>query len=181
MWWHKDKSGLARLAVLACASAAGQCEVATTTQTLSAQIAPVAKLSLPASVLLASAGTTFLQFTGTLVVSYRARTTPAGNGNITLQVTTDFTPSGGPSAAVGSLRYTCAGASLGSPCTGTQSASTSSQTPVLGLPASACTGGGGACSSADPNTVQVGFTLENDPSFHTGTYSAQLTLVISAI
>jgi hypothetical protein len=152
---------------------------ATTNQTLSAGFSPIAKVSVPVS--LAVTGTQrFSGFSGTLPISYRARTTPFGGGTLTVRVTSDFSPSGGPSAASGALTYSCSGATLGTPCSGNQTASTSSQTPVLTLPASACTGGGGACSPQDPNTVNVIFNLTDDPGYSTGSYSASITFTISA-
>jgi ABC-type Na+ efflux pump permease subunit len=151
------------------------------TETLSAQVRPIGKVSVPANLTLNAAGTTFQNYSGTLTVSFRVRTTPAGNGSITLKATGDFSPAGGPTIASGGLTYTCGAATLGSVCSGTQTASTASQTSVATLPASACTGGGGSCSGSDPNTVQVNLTLVNSPTFKTGTYSASLTFSISSI
>src|SRR5947209_461215 len=81
-----------------------------------------------------------------------------------VKATADFTPTGGPSVASGQLTYTCTSATLGSACSGTQTASTASQTNVVTLGAGACTGGGGSCSSVDPNTVQTSFALVNNPT-----------------
>ncbi len=154
----------------------------TTTQTLSAQINAIGKLSVPASLTVTHAGTTFASFTGNLTVSYKARTTSAtGSGSLTLQATADFSPAGGPSIAGGQLTYTCSSATLGSACSGTQTASTSSQTSVVTMGASLCTGGGGSCSAVNPNTVLSTFTLADNPAFKTGTYSATLTFTVSAI
>ena len=151
-------------------------------QTLTATLQPIAKVSVPASLSLTTGGVQFAAFTGTLAVSYRARTTPTGSGTITAQVSSDFTPSGAssPSAAAGALTFTCGSAGLGTPCSGTQTASTTVQTTVVTLPASACTGGGGSCSSTDPATVNVNFSLTNDPHYSTGTYSAHVIFRISA-
>ena len=150
------------------------------TQTLNAAVSANAKLSVPASVVVA-AGQRFSGFSAIVPVSYRARTTAQGGGTITVRVSADFSPSGGPSAASGALVYKCSGATLGTGCSGTQTASIVSQTPVLVLPPSACTGGGAGCSSQDPNSVTVTFTLVDDPRYTTGTYSAALTFVISAM
>jgi hypothetical protein len=149
-------------------------------QSLTAAISPVGSVTAPASASLTTAATTFQPFTGNVTVDYRARTTPAGGGSITLNVSSDFTPAGGPSAAAGALAYTCSGATLGTACSGSQTASTTVQTPVLTLPASACTGGGGACSNANPNSVNLSFTLTNNPAYATGTYSAKVTFTISS-
>lgn len=168
------------LIVLLSAATCSQAATATASQTLSASISPIGKLSVNASLPLTASGTTFVPFAGTLAVSYRVRTTPAGGGSITVQATTDFSPGGGPSISGGVLTYTCSGASLGTACPGTQTVTRSGQTSVVSVPASACTGGGGACSGADPNTVSLSFVLSNDPQYQTGTYSAQLTFTISA-
>ena len=154
----------------------------TTTQTLSAQINAISKISVPGSLSLTTAGTTFVAYSGNLTVNYRARTTAAtGSGSLTLRATADFSPAGGPSIATGQLTYNCSAATLGSACSGTQTASTASQTSVVTLGAGLCTGGGGSCSSVDPNTVQSTFTLSNNPAYKTGTYSATITFTISAI
>ncbi len=152
----------------------------TGSQSLTATINPVGSVTAPASASLTTAATTFQPFTGNVTVSYRARTTPAGGGSVTLSVSSDFTPAGGPSAASGALTYTCSGATLGTACSGSQTASTTVQTPVLTLPASACTGGGGACSSQNPDSVGLSFTLTNNPGYATGTYSAKVTFTISS-
>ena len=155
--------------------------VGTGSQTLNATINAVGSITAPATAALSTGTTGFQPFTGALAIGYRARTTPAGGGSITVNVTADFTPTGGPSVANGVLQYTCSGATLGVGCSGTQTATTSSQTPVATLPSSACTGGGAPCSSADPNTVNVFFTLADQPTYSTGTYSARVTFTISAI
>ena len=152
----------------------------TGSQSLSATIHPVGSISVPATATLTTSATKFQPFTGSVTLSYRARTTPGGGGNITLSVTGDFTPPGGPSVAAGALAYTCDGATLGTACSSTQTASTASQTPVVTLPASACTGGGGACSSQNPNSVNLRFILADDPGYTTGAYSAKVTFTVSA-
>jgi len=158
-----------------------------TTQTLQAVISPLGGLfSFPNSVTLSKTGTTFNNFTGSLAIQYRARTTQStGGGTITVQATSDFNPANGPSiasppSAGDALRYTCSGATLGTNCSGTQTVRTFASTNVVTLSASECTGGGGSCSSTDPNTVTVNFTLTNDPKYKTGSYSATLTFTISA-
>jgi hypothetical protein len=154
-------------------------DTGSTTQTLNAALSPIAKLTSPGSVALTRGSTAFTTYQGTVPLTFRVRTTPTGAGSITMQVTSDFSPAGGPSAAANGLTYACA-ASFGTPCSANQTASTSVQTPVLTLPASACTGGGGACSGSDPNTVTVTFSLTDDPQYATGSYSAQVTFTISA-
>jgi hypothetical protein len=150
-----------------------------TTQTLNASLSPIGKVTAPSSVALTRGSVAFTTYQATLPVTFRVRTTPTGAGSITMQVTSNFSPAGGPSVTANTLTYSCT-ASFGSPCSGSQTASTSTQTPVLTLPASACTGGGGACSGSDPNNVTLTFTLTDDPQYATGSYSAQVTFTISA-
>lgn len=153
---------------------------ATTTQTLSAQISALGTVSLPGSVSLFASGAAFSSFTGTLLISNRVRTTSAGSAAITVTASAEFSPAGGPTIASGALSYSCSGATIGTACSGSQTVSTSLQTPVLSIGSSSCTGGGGACSAVDPNTVSLSLTLTNSPDYQTGSYSGQLTFVISA-
>jgi hypothetical protein len=164
-----------------------QATTLTTTQTLSAVISPLGNLfSFPNSVTLAKTGTAFNNFTGSLTIDYRERTTQStGGGTITVEATADFTPANGPSihtppSTGDALTYTCSGATLGTNCSGTQTVNTTAATNVVTFSASECTGGGGSCSSASPNTVTVNFTLTDDPKYDTGSYSATLTFTISA-
>jgi hypothetical protein len=167
---------------LALLPASGRADTGTATQTLSAQVNAIGKLSVPASATVTSAGTTFAGYTGSLTVSYRARTTAtSGNASLTVRATADFSPAGGPSIAGGQLTYTCSAATLGTACAGTQTASTTSQTNVATIGSDACTGAGGSCSTANPNTVQTSLALSNNPTYKTGTYLATLTFTISAI
>ena len=145
------------------------------TETLSATLNPTGKLSVPASVALTHAGTIFNPYTGVLTLSYRART--VNGGSITLKATSDFAP-GGPSIASGNLQYTCSGATMGTACAGGITASTSTSTPVLTLPASSCTGA--SCGNSDPNTVTIGVTLADSPASKTGSYSANVQFTISS-
>jgi hypothetical protein len=164
-----------------------QAATLTTTQTLQAVVSPLGGLfSFPSSVTLTKTGTTFSSFTGNLSIQYDARTTQStGGGSITVEVTSDFTPAGGPSiasppSAGDKLTYTCSGATLGTGCSGTQKVSSTASTSVISLSATECTGGGGSCSSANPNTVTLNFTLTDDPAYKAGSYSATVTFTISA-
>ncbi len=154
---------------------------ATTTQTLTASIGALAKVSVPSGQTLSPTGTFFSPFTASMTMNYRARTTASGGGNITAKATADFTPSGGPSVASGQLTYTCSGATLGTACSATQTVSTTSATGVITLPVSACTGGGTPCSTANPNSVSLGCSLSNSPASSTGTYQVTLQFTASAI
>ncbi len=159
----------------------------TVSQTLDVTVVPLGGLFMQATPLaLTKAGTSFNTFAGTVTLSYRARTRQGtGQGTITVKATTDFQPSGGPSIANppnagDQFTYTCSGATLGVACSGIQTVSTTSATSVVSLGASACTGGGAPCSTANPNSANVTFILTDDPKYKTGSYSATLTWTISA-
>jgi len=152
-------------------------DIQTTTQTLTASVSPYGKVSLPGIVNLTSSSTRFGNFSGSFLVSYWARTMTGGSGSITIQALSDFSPSGGPT--IGSVSYTCSGATLGTPCSGSHALSTLTQSPVVTLPGGACTGGGGFCSTQDPNTVLLQFVLPSKPQLKTGSFSAQITITIS--
>ena len=154
--------------------------VGTGSLNLAATINPAGSISAPSSATLVAGDVAFQPFIGSLTLTYWARTTPAGGGTVTLSVSSDFTPAGGPSVAAGGLTYTCAGATLGTPCSGTETASTAAQTPVLALPAAACTGGGAPCSPQSPNSVNLTFIVVDDSRYATGSYSAKVTFTISA-
>jgi hypothetical protein len=153
-------------------------DILSTTQTVAVTVSSYGKVSVPGSVSLRSADTRFGALSGTLTVSYWARTSEGGGGSLTVQAS-EFSPSGGPVAST--VSYGCSGATLGSACSGTQSLSTATQTSVVSLPSGACTGGGGVCSSQDTNTVLVAFTVPSKPHYKTATYSAQITFTISTI
>jgi hypothetical protein len=154
-------------------------DLQTTTQTLSASISPNGKLSLPGSVNIQSSYMTPGTMTGALTVSYWARTSNSGGGSVTVQANSDFSPAGGPS--VNAVSFTCSGATLGAGCSGNQPITTSTQTSLVSLPGGACTGGGGACSLQEPNTVLLTFSLPSNPAYKTGSYSAQITFTISTM
>jgi len=177
------KAGLTALASLWATNGVppARSDVAGVSQTLNAQLAALGKVSAPASVTLNSTGTVFSPYTGSLILRYRVRSTPSGTGGtITLQATGEFSPSGGPTISSGALLYNCSGATLGTPCSGVNTASLSSQTNVATNPPSACTGGGAPCSTADPNSVNINFSLENNAAYETGSYTAVVTFTISS-
>jgi hypothetical protein len=178
---------LIALGALLLASIPLEASTVTTTQTLQATIVPLGGLfTLTSPLALTRTGATLNGFTGTMTLSYLARTSQGtGQGTITVKATADFTPAGGPSIAkppsVGDeFSYICSGATLGTSCSGAQTVSTTSATNVISIGASACTGGGAPCSTANPNSANVTFTLTDDPKYKTGSYSATLTWTISA-
>ncbi len=169
------------LALLAVPMMYGQ-SIQTVTQTLSATVNPASTfVSVPGSITLTEAVGNFQPFVGTLLLTYQARSTFAtGGGSITVQASTDFAPTGGPSIAAGALTYTCSGATLGTNCSGPIVVSTATATNVVTLPAAAC-GGGGVCSNGnDPQQVTLGLTVKNSPAYATGTYTATLLFTISS-
>src|ERR1035437_2789838 len=76
---------LTRLLVGALAIGHGIGGTGSVNQTLNAALSPIAKLSVPASLILTAGATKFAPFSGTLGVNYRARTTPGGSGCVLSQ------------------------------------------------------------------------------------------------
>ncbi len=126
-----------------------------------------------------TSASTFGDYTGTTNLTYKVRTTQStGAGNITLKVTSDFSPAGGPSVATppnagDALAYTCTSSNPGTACSGSQTSSTSSPTPVVSF-------GAGANSAIGGNSASVAWDLTNDPAYKTGSYSATVTFTVSA-
>ena len=150
-------------------------------QTVTISISPSAKLSVPSSAGLVSIGTIFSPYAAAITVSYRARTSSTGSGTLTLQAASNFSPAGGPSLSAGDLKYTCSAATLGTACSGTQTVSTSAQSPVAVIPANVCMGGASGCSTPDPATLSIQFQLNDDPAAQTGAFTVQLTFTISSL
>ncbi len=153
---------------------------ATGTTTLSVTVSAEASLQVTtATTTLATAGTIFNAYTGTTSLLYKIRTTKTtGTGTVTLKVTSDFGPTGGPSVATpptagDTLAYTCTVASPGTGCTGSITSSTTASTSVA-------TFGAGASSASAGNSGSTAWTLTNDPTYQTGAYSATVTYTISA-
>jgi hypothetical protein len=118
-------------------------------------------------------------FTGSTNLTYFVRTTATGGGgSITLEVTSDFSPSGGPSVKTppssgDALTYTCTVGSPGTGCSGTQTSSTTATTNVASFATNVHT-------TAAGSTASVAWILTNDPTYKTGTYNATVTFTISA-
>jgi hypothetical protein len=171
---------LALVLLLTASTAHAQSGSPTGTTTVSVTIGPQAGLTITnSSTPLSAGGSNFSQFSGSTGLTYFVRTTTTGGGgSITLKVTTDFSPTGGPSVASplvagDALTYTCTVATPGTACTGSQTASTSSQTNLASFGTNVHTASAGS-------TASVGWTLANDPNYKTGTYSATVTFTISA-
>ena len=169
------------LAVLIVASAsAAQLGSTTGTTTISVSVGAEAGLTVnTATTTLAEVGGNFTAYTGTTGLTYYVRTTQnTGSGSITLKVTTDFAPAGGPSigsppTAGDKLAYTCTVSAPGSACVGSVTSSTSASTSVG-------TFGADAHSVFAGNTASTSWTLTNDPAYKVGTYNATITYTISA-
>ena len=156
----------------------------TGTTTLNVSVAAEAGLTVGSSTSITQTGTNFANYTATSNLTYYVRTTQgSGSGSITLKVTTDFSPAGGPSVGTppstgDALTYTCTVAAPGNngtatPCSGSQTASVSSSTAVA-------TFGPDARSSKTGNSASTSWTLTNDPAYQTGSYTATVTYTISA-
>ncbi|MBI3665744.1 MAG: hypothetical protein HY236_05870 [Acidobacteria bacterium] len=152
----------------------------TGTTTVSVTVAAEAAIRVDTSTTsLTTTGTIFNDYTGTTSFTYKVRTTAStGSGSITLKVTSDFSPSNGPS--VGSpptggdkLAYTCTVSAPGTACSGPLTSSISSETNVAGF-------GANAHSTMAGNSGSTAWTLTNDPLYETGAYSATVRYTISA-
>jgi len=156
----------------------------TVTVTVSAEAALNVTTS---STSLTSLGTNFTNYTGASTLSYFVRTTlSGGSGSITLKVTTDFACTGTGCTNVGpsvtnpptngdKLAYTCSLSGVGTACSGSQTASTTSSTSVATFGANAHT-----VTFPGGDTGTTSWTLTNDPKYQTGSYQAVVTFTISA-
>jgi hypothetical protein len=171
---------LAAVVLLLSASLAGASTVtATGTSTLSLTVSNEASITITTTTTLAATGTVFNPYTGTTNFTYKIRTTQTGgSGSIVLQISPDFSPSGGPSVGTppttgDALTYTCSTAS-GTACSTAQTASTSAPTNV----ATFGTDAHSVSTSGDAGSVT--WSLTNDPKYKTGSYSATVTFTVSA-
>src|SRR5271165_3178632 len=112
--------------------------MAQSTTNLSVAVGPEAALTVSTGTTAMSTNSTSFgsPFTGTTALTYQIRTTKStGTGTITVKITTDFSPTGGPSvntppAPGDALSYTCTVVSPGTACTGSVNASIASYTSV---------------------------------------------------
>jgi hypothetical protein len=159
-------------------------QLGTSTGTTTVSVTVVAEAALnvtTSSTSLTSTGTNFTNYTGSTGLTYYVRTTQSGgSGSITLKVTSDFSPANGPSVTTppstgDKLAYTCTLTGVGTACSGSVTASTSSSTSVA-------TFGAGSHTVTFPggDTANTAWTLTNDPKYQTGSYSATVTYTISA-
>lgn len=169
---------LALASMLTASRANAQYGTSTGTTTINVTIGTMAGLTVSnSSTNLALNGSN--QFAGTTNLTYYVRTsTTGGHGTINLKVTSDFSPSGGPSVASplssgDALTFTCTVASPGTANTGTHNASTTTGMNVA-------TFGANAHTTSSGSTASVNWSLANDPEYQTGTYVATITFTISA-
>ena len=146
----------------------------TTTLSLTVDVAAAIRIDTGTTNLTTAGGVFTNPYTGTTNFTYRIRTSKvSGTGTITLRVTSDFSPSGGPSVLGGDLlTYTCTLAS-GTACIGSTTSSTTATTSVA-------TFGTDAHSASAGDAGSTAWTLTNDARYQTGTYTATVTYTISA-
>jgi hypothetical protein len=151
----------------------------TGTTNLSLTVTAEATLTINTSTTTLTSSSGFNPFTGTTNFTYVLRTSVGtGSGNIQLQITSDFSPTGGPSVAspivpADKLTYTCSGSSPATPCSSAITATTVSQTSVA-------TFGADAHSASAGSTGSVTWSLVNDPAYKAGTFTGVATFTISA-
>ena len=146
----------------------------TTTLSLTVAVAASIRVDTATTSLTTSGGIFANPYTGTTNFTFKIRTgKTSGTGSITLQVTSDFSPSGGPSVLGGDLlTYTCTVAS-GTACVGSTTSSTTATTSVA-------TFGADAHSASAGDSGSTAWSLTNDTRYQTGAYSATVTYTISA-
>ena len=179
-------SRYASLAVLACAllvlTGIAQAQAISGTTTLSVTVPNEASISITdaTSALDTSGGLFTNPFTGATNFNYKIRTLKTGGqGSITLEVTTDFSPANGPSVTTppdptDTLTYSCTLGGPGTKCADNTVASTGAATSVASF------GTGAKSTTKNGNTGFVQWSLPNDPIYAAGDYSAVVTFTISA-
>lgn len=164
------------LAGLGVTSAFGQPFNTTGTTSVAVAVSPEASIRIDTgTTTLLTVGGLFADYGATTNFTYRVRTTTSGS--VTLKITPDFSPTGGPSVttpptAGDALTYTCAISGTGATPCSSGTASTSASTNVATFAAD-------AHSVRDGSPGSVAWTLTNDPVYKTGSYSATATFTIS--
>jgi hypothetical protein len=146
---------------------------------LSVSVASEALIEITTATTTFASASTFADYTGTTSLAYKIRTgKTSGSGSIVVQITTDFSPSGGPTVGGTQLTtgdnptYTCSASSPAGQCSGSVTASTSTGTSVYTFTAD-------NHSAKSGNTGSVTWTVPNDPLYPTGTYTATAQFTIS--
>jgi hypothetical protein len=158
------------------ASAFAQSWGPTGTTNLNVTIAAEAAIRVDtANTNLTSAGS-FADFTGTTNYSYKIRTTTAGGaGAVVVKISTDFP--GALSVTNNNLSYTCG---VTAPASGTATACSGSTTASTSDTGAATFGANTHSATTGTTGNSVAWTLLNDPSYPTGSYTAVATFTISA-
>ncbi len=165
------------LAALLMAAGLAEAQI-TSNMNLQVVVGVEASMTVPASTLLQTSGTTFANpFTGSTVVNYKVRTgRSAGSGAITVTVATDFSPSGGPSVAASgttgdtlSYNTTLSSNAAGS---GVNTVAQMSATNVVSF-------GANDRSQKAGDTATMAWTLVNDPQYAADSYQAVVTYTLS--
>jgi len=181
----KKLLALTALALLfAASSALAQLGTTSPTATVAVAVGAEAALTIQTTALtLTQTGTNFTDYSGTTNFTYFIRTSKtSGTGSIVLEVTSDFSPSGGPSVGTppttgDHLYYSCTvpdpAHGSATPCTGPVNSSTTATTNVATFGTDARSPKVGVASS-------VTWGLSNDPLYQTGTFTATITYTISA-
>lgn len=152
----------------------------TATGTLTVNVVAEASIAVSSSPTLTETTANFgAPYTGNTTFSYKIRTSSGGTGgSITVKISTDFSPTGGPSVASpptagDALTYSCTVAS-GTACTAGTTASTTSATSV----ATFTKGQHSTAIAGDAGTVS--WSLTNDPAYAVGSgYQAQALFTIA--
>ena len=150
----------------------------TATATLSVAVGQEAAIAVNSTSPFVSGGI-FQPYTATTSLTYWIRTSSGGSGGtISLQVTSDFSGSGGPSVtnpvtAGDALTYLNTVSAPGTPVSGPLTASTGASTGVATFPSD-------VQSTKSGNSASTAWTLTNDPAYKAGSYSATVTYTISA-
>ena len=154
------------------------------------QVAASASISATASVTLTPPATPFTgDYTGVTLLTFSIRTTPSGgNGSLTVQGHTEFTPGTagdvGPTIAGGNLTYSCAASDLtagtGSGLTGTLTyCGGASQTVNMTTGTNVLTGIG-AKTNAGNDTLNVHWSVPDSAAYNVDTYTATVTFTLTA-
>jgi hypothetical protein len=146
----------------------------TATTSVTVNIGAEASVSISSPTSLTQGGGGFVAFLGSSTVTFSIRTTKVGGSGSILLLAAEFAPAGGPTVASGSLTYTCGGApAVGTLCLGTQTASTSTSTPVVSSI--------GANQKVANTTATVSWTLADSPLYSTGAYSAAVKFTVTSL
>ena len=168
---------IATFALFGIGTAAGAQTTGTTNITVT--VAAEAAITINTANTALTSSSAFGSYTGNTSYTYFIRTTPTtGTGTVQLQITSDFSPSGGPSVATpptagDALTYSCTAAAPATACTGPVTSKTTAQTSVA-------TFGADAHSAAAGSAGSVAWSLTNDPVYKAAAYTAVATFTISA-